>query len=1757
MEIINLNSPATIYLNKINKSPSYPPPPPSIEPGLFKLYQPPLPLPLHRSLHGQRELTWQNSHLVVSSHSHIQRILKFDSDHLNISHASFGQLHLNSADDKPRECLIVFLHSTLTSNTNENDLDLAISSTANLARLFFLDPGLDYSLPLPFNLYRSWDLGLGWLVERSDARRAGEKVSSWAVLSGIWHPWRPIGGCKGYDAYRNPIRPFDFTPRPKSRIVLITPMQPHNQSTKHNWPFLISFDSQSKTLSVFRYTRLKHPIKTNPPSPDYAAPSSLPNAPIVSSNLKRSSTPRPQPNRRRSSIKSKVNTTLENTFDNSDISLTMDRMILAGESASNRAPPGSKPDETQTLSSESDVFIDLLWECKAADIDSSTPSAHAFDQSESEISLAIHFSGLSSQLIVIKVSRDPILPITSQLHIEEKDTGFPVATAVTSIRCTQEHTDELVILDNAKQLHILIHKSPKSILFPCLFQDSRDLPRAFKDVNGSCLTIETTTSKVRRFNLGQWPIEPVVKSCTSLISSLCTNEEKADFARKMFKHFTPQNKGLEALISTLADFIRCEHLETPTAAMSNGWNRLTNTKAHQRALRSSNIFAVPPESMKKEQHKSASDLKPHSQALHHVLLALHLVAEDVLLDTTTRFENLANLAPILGWLSKAARREDYVGWWQRWAGEYTPLPFDCGSHASVEIDIQPPPSIYKDLQCRMDRNSSSYPVIPPQQLQSTVALQKVFTLIGDNNLEGTVDELIRNGFTNEKIRTLPLQLSVILQEVLRVCQMRPKLRWSAEAYQLIGREDLVANANAKERQGKSDDVRDLPSMETIKNIVKTKKEDESNASNKNCSGVEFDNMEIPKLRFSQDHRLKEVAKMLDGSELTNMRFLNTSGLLEPDFLKEQENVTNEMPERTLSLPYGRGMLTYGTSQSVPAGPLQIPDFDYRVRMIPTNTTYNIESTAIMTEFKEWGEFSNGVASALKLNEQLTVDESWIMLNKPSKNVMSARHSGLMLGLGMNGHLRSMWLGHVQKFLEPKNEFMTIGTMLGVAISYAGDPPERLIGAFSLHVPAILPNHQLEFNLSGLTQAAGLFSLGVAHLGTRQRRQAEILLGEIGGVDVPSNEGKGSVRGSYSLSAALGFGLVMLAKGKEATSPSETQMITKLRHYMHGDKHGHNKSGIEFDALDANFTSPGATLALAMWFLKSERSDVASLMDLPHNSTELDWIRPDFLLFRTLAKNLIMWDSIGRKKEWVESQIPQFIRSALDRKKDRFESVDDSIELGYYNIVAGACLAQGLKFAGTAEDDAFECLLYYMDLFTQAASIKSITYEGKVKRAAIRSGLNTITVALAAVMAGTGELGILKRLRIAHGQFGASSGRNFGSQMATHMALGLLFLGGGEYTLTNSNEAVGFLLCALYPKWPMTPADQSNHPFAYRHLWVKAVQKRCFIPRDVKTNEAVYVPIKIKAVDELDKMPKSMRMIAPTLVPKYSRLLSLKIDSPRYWPLVIDFNDENSLKNLKTSQTFYVKKKAGYLSYAADPRNLKSTASRNKAGLDLVANLRTDLTPDQGLLRSENYEEVGNSLELSGSLSSLASFARSGGSCNFIDAVLLDALSNDKPVSVWYHLTLNRLCNLAHKKTYSRSNSTELVLSARELNYLQAAYRGTLRSVLGYLAPLLQSSMITYAIRTLCKGGVEEHVLRDVLIGKRPEWEAGVYLSAHNYPDRGTVMAMFNQIDACKELPRSALKLMLQLTLSRLDSNSSSKTMVEKIFNAYDSNKMRP
>ena len=83
---------------------------------------------------------------------------------------------------------------------------------------------------------------------------------------------------------------------------------------------------------------------------------------------------------------------------------------------------------------------------------------------------------------------------------------------------------------------------------------------------------------------------------------------------------------------------------------------------------------------------------------------------------------------------------------------------------------------------------------------------------------------------------------------------------------------------------------------------------------------------------------------------------------------------------------------------------------------------------------------------------------------------------------------------------------------------------------------------------------------------------------------------------------------------------------------------------------------------------------------------------------------------------------------------------------------------------------------------------------RIKRAAVRDA-STSYLSVSMVMAGTGEINCLRRFRYAHAQ--VTQPNKYGVHMATHMAIGLLFLGGSRYTLGISHCDIACLLAAFY------------------------------------------------------------------------------------------------------------------------------------------------------------------------------------------------------------------------------------------------------------------------------------------------------------------------------------------------------------------------
>ena len=81
---------------------------------------------------------------------------------------------------------------------------------------------------------------------------------------------------------------------------------------------------------------------------------------------------------------------------------------------------------------------------------------------------------------------------------------------------------------------------------------------------------------------------------------------------------------------------------------------------------------------------------------------------------------------------------------------------------------------------------------------------------------------------------------------------------------------------------------------------------------------------------------------------------------------------------------------------------------------------------------------------------------------------------------------------------------------------------------------------------------------------------------------------------------------------------------------------------EGNTVNTDVTSPGATLALGMMFHRTGNQAVAGWMEAPDTQFLLEFVRPDFLLLRVLAKGLILWDEVMPSLAWLNSNIPEII-----------------------------------------------------------------------------------------------------------------------------------------------------------------------------------------------------------------------------------------------------------------------------------------------------------------------------------------------------------------------------------------------------------------------------------------------------------------------------------------------------------------------------------
>lgn len=143
---------------------------------------------------------------------------------------------------------------------------------------------------------------------------------------------------------------------------------------------------------------------------------------------------------------------------------------------------------------------------------------------------------------------------------------------------------------------------------------------------------------------------------------------------------------------------------------------------------------------------------------------------------------------------------------------------------------------------------------------------------------------------------------------------------------------------------------------------------------------------------------------------------------------------------------------------------------------------------------------------------------------------------------------------------------------------------------------------------------------------------------------------------------------------------------------------------ENDMVNTSITAPGALVALALIYLKSNNRQIADMIKIPHTFEALDSVTPQTTILKVIARNLVLWDSIECTADWVDKQIPELIRFVFycENERDVIKKYSNRININdidflqialtVANIRAAAVMSIGFRYAGTCNQQAKKLIL---------------------------------------------------------------------------------------------------------------------------------------------------------------------------------------------------------------------------------------------------------------------------------------------------------------------------------------------------------------------------------------------------------------------------------------------------------------------------------
>ncbi|ROV88159.1 hypothetical protein VSDG_09294 [Cytospora chrysosperma] len=935
-----------------------------------------------------------------------------------------------------------------------------------------------------------------------------------------------------------------------------------------------------------------------------------------------------------------------------------------------------------------------------------------------------------------------------------------------------------------------------------------------------------------------------------------------------------------------------------------------------------------------------------SRAVWGIVHGLHLLLEEEKLDIMVPEYSSLGLANIRVILCQIGR---WLGWHEFVALHGLGVQIDLdprNDHDLSTLDIPDPPrliSVYDWIQSQLAGDKSIqfptladvYAVVTRRSVSKkdacrrwspvmprTLMFATFFSSVRPTTNHVEVVELMdRCGFTVDILETLPEAVLTPLKDAISMCQARPPTAWSRKLLSLVHRSDIATMLKRHRPQQASAASTAPPSHTATRDYKAICASVERSANYGHLPNESADRQAIIQALFREDRRLIEADTMLSTRHHRVIQCNSEPQWVESEYLEKQKEQVTVVATGTLAIPAGRGLMQYGLRFPLPTEKYDIMGFNLTCLVKPTNILVNADKSLFIEEKVNWAFFHQGAAAGLQVSPQAKgIDNNWIIYNKPSGEP-SNRHAGFLLALGLNGHLKSMVKWVAFKYLTTKHTMTSIGLLLGLAASFMGTMDNLITRVLTVHVTRLLPPGAAELNLSHLTQTAGLMGIGLVYCQSQHRRMSEVMMSEIeheGDEDEEDplrNEG-------YRLAAGFALGLINLGKGTDLRGLHDMRLTEKLLTLASATKK------VELvNVLDRS--APGAVVAIALIFMKSEDHIVARKVDIPDSVLQFTYIRPDILLLRTLAKNLIMWSHVEPTVEWIRSSLPKEYRWRHLLQGPRSLRSKD---MPFYSIMAGLLFSLGLRFAGSGNVQVRDLLVKYLDKYRDLAKQPAECYDAQLARNNVQMCQDIVALSAASVMAGTGDLEVLRRLRSLHGRDDPHT--SYGSHMAAHLATGALFLGSGTATFSTSNLAIASLLIAFYPLFPSGIQDNRAHLQAFRHFWVFAADPRCLVSKDIATGQPISVPVLIKlkattpqpskqaspsksrrkarhALAFQQQAPTILRRYTPCLLPPLEEISTVRTDATAqgYWNLELDFEHRPELiVEFRKNQTLHLRQR---------------------------------------------------------------------------------------------------------------------------------------------------------------------------------------------------------------------------------------------------------